>query len=514
MFEALLSCNPLSFQQALYSGNSMSLYIYLPHRIGFPILATVVAILFYSALFYPNSFLSTVYTPHQLTANQPELSRLCKAVSGVCTAPSSPFVPILPAEYTTKHLDQPFCNDRFGIQYLQGLSEKSTTYCTENSASFLTCFHSRTAKEGRTDSFCVGEGSSFKDGRFGLDCRARELSSEEVSWRTPGIGNLAHYWYNTGPGAIVRDYVNLSAPTTHRPAENSNYTILMRREENIFNPWHSLMEIFSLSMTLDVLYMTLNPHSQSAFLDPGVKPRIVILDQYTKGPYWDLWTLFATGGIDKMEDSKMGATENIIIPLAGGSNPFWQGDWEEHACSISPLLRVFSNRILDFYHVPHEPVIDDRPLVLTFIDRREKRRLINTDSHIKALQHQFPAIKIQSVDFASISFEEQVQISSETDILVGVHGAGLTHAMFQRPGSTLVEIIPKDFSFKGFRNLAKLAGHQYFSAHATRDIERSSDAKSDWQHDDVYFEEDRFLHLLEIAIKSLYHRGRRAEDVV
>ncbi|KAE9971924.1 hypothetical protein EG328_005296 [Venturia inaequalis] len=491
----------------------MSPYTYLPRRYGFPIAAAAVAILILSALFFPNSFPSTVYKSTQLTVNQPILSSPCRAVSGVCAEPSALLAPLLPAEYTAKNLDQPFCNDRFGIRYLQGLSDNATRYCTENSGSLLTCFHSRTAKEGRTDSFCIGEGSLFEHGRFGLNCQARELSSEEVGHRTPGIENLAHYWYNTGPGAILRDYVNLSAPA-HRMVEDSNFTILVRREENIFNPWHSLMEIFSLSMTLDVLRMTMSPHSHSAFLGPSVKSRVLILDQYAEGPYWDLWTLFAPGGIERMEDAKTTAVENIIIPLAGGSNPFWQGDWEAHACSISPLLRVFSGRILDFYKISHDPVIDDRPLVLTFIDRREKRRLVNIDSYIKALQRQFPAVKIQTVDFASISFEDQARISSETDILAGVHGAGLTHAMFQKPGSALVEIIPKDFNFKGFRNLAKLAGHQYFSAHASQEGGTTSGTKGGWQHDDVDIEEDRFSRLMEIAIKSMYQRGRREEDVV
>ena len=34
----------------------------------------------------------------------------------------------------------------------------------------------------------------------------------------------------------------------------------------------------------------------------------------------------------------------------------------------------------------------------------------------------------------------QVRLYAKADILVGIHGAGLTNLMFMRPGGTLVEI--------------------------------------------------------------------------
>jgi hypothetical protein len=54
-----------------------------------------------------------------------------------------------------------------------------------------------------------------------------------------------------------------------------------------------------------------------------------------------------------------------------------------------------------------------------------------------------------------------------TDILMGVHGAGLTHGMFIPPGSAIVEILPPGVTYKGFRDMAKPLGHNHFSSHAT-----------------------------------------------
>ena len=37
-----------------------------------------------------------------------------------------------------------------------------------------------------------------------------------------------------------------------------------------------------------------------------------------------------------------------------------------------------------------------------------------------------------------------VRAIAEADVLVGVHGAGLTHAYLLRPGAALIEILPAD----------------------------------------------------------------------
>jgi hypothetical protein len=57
------------------------------------------------------------------------------------------------------------------------------------------------------------------------------------------------------------------------------------------------------------------------------------------------------------------------------------------------------------------------------------------EEYLARLQEDFPLVKVQSFDFASMSYKEQLEIVQDTDILAGVHGAGLTHGMFLPPGS-------------------------------------------------------------------------------
>ena len=203
-----------------------------------------------------------------------------------------------------------------------------------------------------------------------------------------------------------------------------------------------------------------------------------------------------------MRESK--EATNVVLPLAGGSNSLWQGDWDVHDCLLSPTLRVFRQRVLERLNVSYADLVADRPLTLTFIDRQKTRRLSSSTDLLEALQAEFPAAIIQSVDFAELSIRDQVQMASRTDILIGVHGAGLTHAMFMPQGSCIVEILPKGVMHKGFRNLGKLLGHLYFSAHSSSSAAVDSQG---WHIADVELKEERLLELAGAAIRSMYHRG-------
>lgn len=103
---------------------------------------------------------------------------------------------------------------------------------------------------------------------------------------------------------------------------------------------------------------------------------------------------------------------------------------------------------------------------MTFIDRAGTRVLLNHQDYFEEIKSSFSHVTIQSVDFAT-TFHEQLKIIRQTDILVGVHGAGLTHGIFLRPRSTMVEILPPDLNYKAFRNIASLLGHTYVRAHAS-----------------------------------------------
>jgi protein O-GlcNAc transferase len=433
------------------------------------------------------------------------------------SAAISDAVALLP-EYNATRSISLFCEERFGFKYLWNLARSRIDYCLSGSPSNLNCFRSKTAKEGRTDVFCIGGPASFEEWRFRLQCKTKERSSNDIADGIPSINQFPQYWYSTGPRVLFDRYISLDESAKGMETARAvprRFTILVSREEKITNPWHALMEIFAMTMTLDVLRITLDPGTGAPFLleSDAEQTQVMILDIHPGGPFYELWNLFAKQPTIRSNEARAKDLEgtSIIVPLPGGANPFWQSDWEVLDCTYSPLLSAFSTRVLDFYRIEHEPIRDDKPLVLTLIDRREKRRLLEKERFIQLLQQNHPDIKVNLIDLAELPMSEQVRIASESDILAGVHGAGLTHAMFQRPDSALVEIIPHGFNHKGFRNLAKMRGLKYFGTHASSSSRAMK--SGNWQEDDVDLEAERFLELMDVAIKSMYNRGTRNDDV-
>lgn len=460
------------------------------------------------------------------------------ATASVVESPSTPLLTqddlALPPEYHQRVPEAAYCADRFGLAYLDELRTHVVDYCdADSSSSRITCFRSQTAPEGRIDSFCLVGPAGFDpdEKKLQVDCRLRDLTAEERAQKVPTLAQLPPYWYQTGPRVLLDRYVRIQAPASEIPSSPPgrprSFSILVRREQ-VANMWHSMMEMMSVGMSLDVLRTTRDPASEAPFFTAQDLDRtqVVILDESPHGPFHDLWSSFGHKPIIHFAATSAQAAaaafagDHIILPLPGGSSPFWQGDWEPHACDRSDLLQAFIRRVLDVSHITDDDedirLPGDRPLVLTVIDRRGSRRLVHQDAHLEALKAHFPTLTIQLIDFATLSFVDQLRITRRTDVLIGVHGAGLTHAMFLPARSALVEIMPHDFHHQGFRNLAKMLGHHYFRVHAPpreHDGHPAPARKANWQTDDVYLQEDRFVKAVDAAVKSMLHRGLLSEDV-
>lgn len=76
---------------------------------------------------------------------------------------------------------------------------------------------------------------------------------------------------------------------------------------------------------------------------------------------------------------------------------------------------------------------------LVVMNRRSSRSLENFSQLVAAVQ-QLPGWRVVAVHAEDVSDAEMARLLQRAAALVGVHGAGLTHAMFLQPGSLLLEL--------------------------------------------------------------------------
>lgn len=423
---------------------------------------------------------------------------------------------LLDSEYEPSISQSPICEERFTTKYFDVFLKEQVGYCSQDSPSQLKCLYTPEGFPGanQRDGFCIGQNAHFNldTHRFELDCVLAEEPKVPLSMLRP-------YWYETGPHTIMDGFVAFqegTSSTNYPPVlPGRNFTVLLKREgaHNIFHTFHEMM---SLMYSIDMLRLATDPMTGRPYVSEAdmANTQIVVLDDHPDGPFWDLWRIWS-GRLPKrlheLVEEEGGwlsqSLGHLILPLAGAANPIWHGTWDGLDCT-NDLREVFVRRVLSFYGLaqdaPLEPVSgtqDDR-LILTFVDRRQTRRLEGLDGLLDRVRTEHPGVKIEAVDFGSISLREQIDVARKTDILVGVHGAGLTHSLFMKEGrGAVVEIFPPDFQYSGLRAIARERNLRYYKTHNTT---RRHDA--DWHFEDLSLDPETFSTLVRHAMYSLYNR--------
>ncbi|KAI9024669.1 hypothetical protein DFJ74DRAFT_665766 [Hyaloraphidium curvatum] len=127
------------------------------------------------------------------------------------------------------------------------------------------------------------------------------------------------------------------------------------------------------------------------------------------------------------------------------------------AYSRAQLAALFGNRIAAERRRPRAK------LKIVLLSRSgPTRRLLNEADLAAAARRRFPRAELLVARFGfgeRVPFEDQVRLTSTADVLAGIHGAGLAHALFLPPWAAVVELY--DAGDRCFRDLSRLLGLGY-----------------------------------------------------
>ncbi len=122
-------------------------------------------------------------------------------------------------------------------------------------------------------------------------------------------------------------------------------------------------------------------------------------------------------------------------------------------------MRQIAQRVQDYAEVTPRT---SNAFHVTYITRRPPRNLApNIENLFIKNIPKIPGVQLTIATMEKLSFQEQIQLIGQTDLLIGVHGNGLSHILFLPDTASAIEIFPPNSASLDYRLFADLAGIEY-----------------------------------------------------
>ena len=284
---------------------------------------------------------------------------------------------------------------------------------------------------------------------FAIRCKNKDLPSKESMF-----GNYATALH-------VKNLRHMDLTNLHvRHAEYRENLVIVVNREYPHNFYHAMTQWFNI-FVLSVF-----------FKFEFRKVDILLLDN-SPAVHLDVqWaTLFANVTKVKHLNTPVIFRE-AIFSIPGHESPMYYMDQtkmqyvDDFSTEYLNIFGLKSNKILDCSHLTIVLAVrKDYFWHLgegTFSKRNTERKYKNEDEILKILHNEFKGHTIKTFIAENMSLNKQLAIMTNTDILIGMHGCIMTHAMFMPRHAAIFEMYPKFWKpQKFFRAIAKWRGLHY-----------------------------------------------------
>lgn len=323
-----------------------------------------------------------------------------------------------------------------------------------------------------------------------------------------GPGGPIHYHYPLGAlkGACVKspEFNNNNFPKDHLrdifaswqtvpsaaafagvPVADAPVTLFITRERlehaNLFHATTDFINAF------EALHMArvINVHREGD--RTGVdQVQVMLLDEQDEGPFDAvLQKVFSPrfpvvrpstirgGGTQQLrrgDDSKRRVFPRAVFAPPGYTNfLFSHLDTRGDCRTRLQLLESFRLFVLNGLGIPAPSrppslrvVFISRKPYTKFVEHKFVGRQVTNEPELMDALNAMPDVSAQLVDFVHLKFEEQLAMVANTDVLIGMHGAALAHAVYLPPWAGVLELWPKDRDmWRCFEHLSEMAGLVY-----------------------------------------------------
>lgn len=223
------------------------------------------------------------------------------------------------------------------------------------------------------------------------------------------------------------------------------------------NLYRSMCEWYNLFLVCSLLY-----------LDPK-QVTILFMDDRPPSLLEDLWYILF-GQISRYPYIPM---ENVYKTLIWGVHGY-ESPMNNQQLNSLPYLQEFREYVLNSYNFPHSKQLNCKSLNVTIIYRRDfishpertnglvHRKFHNNSELFSTVSEIFEGHTITGMFLEYHSMKEQLKFITNTDILIGMHGAGLSHILFLPQHAGCFEMFPNYVQYNDrYKSLAKWRGIKY-----------------------------------------------------
>eukprot|EP00934_Nitzschia_sp_Nitz4_P003531 Nitzschia sp. Nitz4//scaffold25_size161228//105373//108953//NITZ4_002443-RA/size161228-snap-gene-0.30-mRNA-1//-1//CDS//3329544625//3521//frame0 len=182
-----------------------------------------------------------------------------------------------------------------------------------------------------------------------------------------------------------------------------------------------------------------------------VPQRVLFLDGHAQGNLDSVWTqLFGpTEYVMHVPSGGLCLERAVLVPPGYVSTLFPNTLAYRIQCPLWQQTEAFVTHVLGAYHLTStQPIpgrivlIDRQPYVSHPRSNPEEiaRGLTNFPTLVKRLQAISGVTSVEVVRFETMSFEQQLRTIRQAQVLIGNHGAGLTHSLLMDRSASLIEL--------------------------------------------------------------------------
>lgn len=262
----------------------------------------------------------------------------------------------------------------------------------------------------------------------------------------------------------------------------AQFTIAVKRYEYA-NFFHSVTDFYNAFLM------------SKFFHQSPEKTKILLIDGHPPGMLFDVWTTLFGNVTRAIEIKAPILFKDLVWNIIGYDSPLtplgvkslWPqlvfsmfGEWTPFWVYSNPLvsyLNEFKKFFLGSYSIQDYKNLNCKNLSVLFIWRRDyvahkgnpsgliSRKIKNEEELLQNVKNLLPSHHVQGVQLDSISIKKQLQHVSQADIMIGMHGAGLTHTLFLPDHAALIELYPSYWPTTNvhFRCMARWRNLTYFS---------------------------------------------------